>query len=233
MISFCPTFLLLMCWMTRSSVATEDGHHREDLASVLTLFREVMKLAKSAASGDCHCSKSDQFSPGVAEQQKRILKVIQEFNELIDSESASAARVDRESEEHRPHKRVKRFHYDFRRRIAFPPGTKISVTPTFYLPFVRDLPDGLISNMSISFPFSCNMRNDSRKNIFMALISAAFLFTVHHFSLQVVLDDLGLTDDSNIFGTFTILRRIFRLFFGHRKPRANDYSGGHRYFRNK
>ncbi|EFX85028.1 hypothetical protein DAPPUDRAFT_238389 [Daphnia pulex] len=199
MISFCPTFLLLMCWMTRSSVATEDGHHREDFASVLTLFREVMKLAKSAASGGCHCSKSDQFSSGVAEQQKRILKVIQEFNELIDSESASAARVDRESEEqHRPHKRVKRFHYDFRRRIAFPPGTKISVTPTFYLPFVRDLPDGLISNMSISFPFS------------------------------LVLDDLGLTDDSNIFGTFTILRRIFRLFFGHRKPRANDYSGGHR-----
>lgn len=143
-----------MCWMTRSSAATEDGHHREDFASVLTLFREVMKLAKSAASGDCHCSKSDKFSSGVAEQQKRILKVIQEFNELIDSESASAARVDRESEEHRPHKRVKRFHYDFRRRIAFPPGTKISVTPTFYLPFVRDLPDGLISNMSISFPFS-------------------------------------------------------------------------------
>jgi hypothetical protein len=130
MISFCPTFLLLMCWMTRSSAATEDGHHREDFASVLTLFREVMKLAKSAASGDCHCSKSDQFSSGVAEQQKRILKVFQEFNELIDSESASAARVNRESEEHRPHKRMKRFHYDFRRRMAFPPGTKISVTPT-------------------------------------------------------------------------------------------------------
>jgi len=153
MISFCPTFLLLMCWMTRSSIATEDGHHREDFASVLTLFKEVMKLAKSAASGDCHCSNSEQFSSD-AEQQTRILSVIQEFSELIDSESASA-RVDRDSEERRSHKRVKRFHYGFRRRIAFPPGTKISVTPTFYLPFVRDLPDGLISNMSISFPFSC------------------------------------------------------------------------------
>nr|CAH0098063.1 unnamed protein product [Daphnia galeata] len=206
MISFCPAFLLFMCWMTRYSIATEEGHHREDFASVLTLFREVMELAKNAASGDCHCSKSEPF-PSDVEQQKRILDVIQGFNELIDSESVSAAaqRDNRESSEeyirsHQHHKRVTRsFHYGFRRRIAFPPGTKISVTPTFFLPFVRDLPDGLISNMSISFPFS------------------------------LVLDELGLTDDSNSFGTFTILRRIFRLLFGgHRKPRTNDYSGGHR-----
>lgn len=161
MISFCPAFLLFMCWMTRYSIATEEGHHREDFASVLTLFREVMKLAKNAASGDCHCSKSEPF-PSDVEQQKRILDVIQGFNELIDSESVSAAaqRDNRESSEeyrsHQHHKRVTRsFHYGFRRRIAFPPGTKISVTPTFFLPFVRDLPDGLISNMSISFPFSC------------------------------------------------------------------------------
>lgn len=55
-------------------------------------------------------------------------------------------------------------------------------------------------------------------------------FTLKFFSpSKVFLDELGLTDDSNIFGTFSILRRIFRLIFGHRKPRANDYSGGHRY----
>ncbi|KAI9562147.1 hypothetical protein GHT06_013112 [Daphnia sinensis] len=193
MILVCRTFLLLLCWMTRLSFAT--GHDQEDLASVLTLFREVMNLAKNAANGNCYCSKPGHFVNDTI-KRRRIMDVIHGFSELIDSESASF--LDNKQPEEKSRKRVKRFHYAFRRRIAFPPGTKITVTPTFFLPFVRDLPDGLISNMSISFPFS------------------------------MVLDDLGLTDDSNIFGTFSILRRIFRLFFGHRKPRADDYSGGHR-----
>lgn len=149
MILVCRTFLLLLCWTTRLSFAT--GHDQEDLASVLTLFREVMNLAKNAASGNCYCSKSEHFLNDTI-KQRRIMDVIHGFSELIDSESASA--VDRQSEKLGPHKRVKRFHYAFRRRIAFPPGTKITVTPTFFLPFVRDLPQGLISNMSISFPFS-------------------------------------------------------------------------------
>ena len=53
----------------------------------------------------------------------------------------------------------------------------------------------------------------------------AFIFLLKP---KVFLDELGLTDDSNMFGTFTILRRILRLLFGHRKPRASEYIGGHR-----
>lgn len=47
--------------------------------------------------------------------------------------------------------------------------------------------------------------------------------------IKVSFDDLGLTDESNIFGVFPVLRRIFHLLFGKRKRRAADYSGGHRY----
>lgn len=150
MISFCPAFLLLLCWITRPALANDGHQHREDFTVVLTLFKEMMKLAKSAASGECFCSKAEQVSNDV-DQRRGILDLIQKLSDLVESEATS---MNGQSKDQKPNKRVKRFHFGFRRRIAFPPGTKLSVTPTFYLPFVRDLPDGLISNMSISFPFS-------------------------------------------------------------------------------
>lgn len=156
MISFCPAFLLLLCWITGPALATDD--HQEDLAAVLTLFKEMMKLAKSAASGECFCSKAQEQVANDAQHRQSILDLIQKLNDLVESEAAYSVESPAagQSSDKKPsaQKRVKRFHFGFRRQIAFPPGTKLSVTPTLYLPFVRDLPDGLISNMSISFPFS-------------------------------------------------------------------------------
>lgn len=155
MISLCPALLLLLC---SRPVFAANGHYRQDFASVLTLFKEVMKLAKSAASGECYCSTSDHSTTNGTEQQLRILDLIQGLNELADSEAAAAATssptTNGEYErEQKSHKRIKRFHYGFRRRIAFPPGTKVTLTPTVFYPF-RGLPDGLTSTMTISFPFS-------------------------------------------------------------------------------
>lgn len=39
-------------------------------------------------------------------------------------------------------------------RLALPPGTHLTITPSLSLPFVRYPPDGFLSNMSISLPFS-------------------------------------------------------------------------------
>ena len=39
-------------------------------------------------------------------------------------------------------------------RLALPPGTTLVITPTLGLPFVRYPPDGFLSNMSISLPFT-------------------------------------------------------------------------------
>lgn len=39
-------------------------------------------------------------------------------------------------------------------RIALPPGTIMTITPTLALPFVRYPPYGFLSNMTISLPFT-------------------------------------------------------------------------------
>ncbi|XP_066598038.1 uncharacterized protein [Prorops nasuta] len=55
-------------------------------------------------------------------------------------------------------------------RIAFPPGTVMTITPTIALPFVRYPPYGFLSNMTISLPFTIDF------------------------------DKLGLTDNENPYG---------------------------------
>ncbi|XP_049963575.1 uncharacterized protein LOC126484205 [Schistocerca serialis cubense] len=55
-------------------------------------------------------------------------------------------------------------------RLALPPGTSLVITPSLSLPFVRYPPDGFLSNMSISLPFTIDF------------------------------DKLGLTDNQNPYG---------------------------------
>ncbi|BES91451.1 DM4/DM12 family [Nesidiocoris tenuis] len=55
-------------------------------------------------------------------------------------------------------------------RLALPPGTLLTITPTISMPFVRYPPEGFLSNMSISLPFTINF------------------------------DTLGLTDNQNPYG---------------------------------
>ncbi|XP_014477765.1 PREDICTED: uncharacterized protein LOC106746081 [Dinoponera quadriceps] len=55
-------------------------------------------------------------------------------------------------------------------RIALPPGTVMTITPTLALPFVRHPPYGFLSNMTISLPFTIDF------------------------------DKLGLTDNENPYG---------------------------------
>lgn len=54
-----------------------------------------------------------------------------------------------------PHHRQKRvFWITNDGRIALPPGTIMTITPTLALPFVRYPPHGFLSNMTISLPFT-------------------------------------------------------------------------------
>ncbi|KAI5710486.1 hypothetical protein M8J75_008962 [Diaphorina citri] len=71
-----------------------------------------------------------------------------------------------------PHSRQKRLLWITNDgRLALPPGTHLTITPSLSLPFVRYPPDGFLSNMSISLPFTVDF------------------------------DSLGLTDNQNPFGT--------------------------------
>lgn len=54
-----------------------------------------------------------------------------------------------------PHSRQKRLLWiTTDGRLALPPGTRLVITPSLTLPFVRYPPDGFLSNMSISLPFT-------------------------------------------------------------------------------
>ncbi|KYQ50285.1 hypothetical protein ALC60_10598 [Trachymyrmex zeteki] len=76
-----------------------------------------------------------------------------------------------ESSHQTPHHRQKRvLWFTNDGRIALPPGTVMTITPTLALPFVRHPPYGFLSNMTISLPFTIDF------------------------------DKLGLTDNENPYG---------------------------------
>ncbi|XP_066995247.1 uncharacterized protein [Anabrus simplex] len=73
--------------------------------------------------------------------------------------------------ENEPHSRQKRLLWVTNDgRLALPPGTALVITPSLTLPFVRYPPEGFLSNMSISLPFTIDF------------------------------DKLGLTDNQNPYG---------------------------------
>lgn len=76
---------------------------------------------------------------------------------LVWSECNSVGAYDKNDEKPKdvPHSRQKRLLWiTTDGRLALPPGTGLSITPSLSLPFVRSPPDGFKSNMAISLPFS-------------------------------------------------------------------------------
>ncbi|RZF32952.1 hypothetical protein LSTR_LSTR000822 [Laodelphax striatellus] len=89
--------------------------------------------------------------------------------QLLDDSSSSGSRTAGSGD--RPHSRQKRLIWiTTDGRLALPPGTHLTITPTISLPFVRYPPDGFLSNMTISLPFTIDF------------------------------DQLGLTDNQNPYG---------------------------------
>lgn len=46
-------------------------------------------------------------------------------------------------------------------RLALPPGTVLSITPTLSLPLVRYPPDGFLSNITMSFPLTSTSSSEA------------------------------------------------------------------------
>lgn len=79
-------------------------------------------------------------------------------------------------------------------RIALPPGTVMTITPTLALPFVRYPPSGFLSNMTISLPFT------SKSTIITSQLAIIILLNAIASNLTVDFDKLGLTDNENPYG---------------------------------
>ncbi|KAH8406792.1 hypothetical protein KR222_003431 [Zaprionus bogoriensis] len=106
-----------------------------------------------------------------------------ELNDALATQLADAeAQVQAESsaEAHAPHIRKKRLIWiTDDGRLALPPGTSLTFTPTIAMPLVRHPPEGFFSNLTISFPVTIDF------------------------------DKLGLTDNQNPLGDIPFLSRSF------------------------
>jgi len=90
-----------------------------------------------------------------------------------------------------PHHRTKRFLFlTEEKRLVMPPGSKLVITPTLALPFLRYTPTGVKANMSISTPFTISF------------------------------DELGLTDNKNPFGLISFLHPFIDLLSSGKKKRS-------------
>lgn len=80
-------------------------------------------------------------------------------------------------------------------RLALPPGTSLTISPTLALPFVRYPPDGFFSNISISLPLTSKKLNSLTCRLLNKFV----------YLLSVDFDKLGLTDNQNPLGVLPSL----------------------------
>ncbi|XP_026742652.1 uncharacterized protein LOC113504514 isoform X1 [Trichoplusia ni] len=96
---------------------------------------------------------------------------------------ASLHSQDGVAKENIPHSRQKRILWITNDgRLALPPGTTMTITPSLSMPFVRHPPKGFLSNMTVSFPFTSKM--------------------TYEVEFKIDFDKLGLTDNENPYGAF-------------------------------
>jgi len=162
MLSSCAlnaNFVLLVIVVVVVPPANSIGNdYRLQEGETLLLFKDVMDLAKRAMNSD-DCGSSLSFNPAY---QRRIAEIIRHLEDLAEAEAVSLTSGDYQSgSKLGGNRRVKRFlhTFTFRRRIALPPGTRLTLTPTFHLPFIRDLPQGFVSNMTLSYPLASKELN--------------------------------------------------------------------------
>jgi len=165
------------------------------VADDVVIFKEVLLLAKSVVnSTDCQCNMVID-----AARKRRLIDVIGTMENIVEAEAVSFPASGVTVPRYNHTQRVKRFSMFGHKKMALPPGTRLTVTPTVFLPFVRELPAGFLSSLTFSLPFTIDF------------------------------DELGFTDNDSFFGVFPGFQRMMQMVFGSRRPtRAANYNGGHR-----
>lgn len=95
---------------------------------------------------------------GVGRQNLRQFEAFPEATSSSRTTKAAAAAVDVDDEggpnEHSRHRTKRMIWITDDGRLALPPGTVLSISPTISLPLVRYPPSGFLSNMTMSFPLT-------------------------------------------------------------------------------
>lgn len=142
------TILIVLCLlrMTHQAITADRD--------LLVLFKDVMKLARIGKEQQCPGSTS--FWDVRPANDDKIVQLIQYVEEMIESELSTSRRTKRFVRKRLPYVATRKA-VAYRRHIALPPGTRMSLTPTLQLPFIRDLPDGVDSFVTLSFPTTSNL----------------------------------------------------------------------------
>lgn len=109
----------------------------------------VPKLPASRRS----ISKEDALRRTTIKQNtSHFVEGFQSHQDVVDDSDDSASKAD---DAQKPHSRKKRLIWiTDDGRLALPPGTVLSITPTLSLPLVRYPLEGFLSNMTMSFPLT-------------------------------------------------------------------------------
>lgn len=115
-------------------------------------------------------------------------------------------------------------------RLALPPGTELTITPSLSLPFVRHPPDGFLSNMAISMPFTSELIGSitERITIFYSTVPAIktvspfdYIFLVESLTFQSAMNGFKNQNFTNVLGFLFKSNQIPFVFFALVRPILN------------
>lgn len=124
---------------------------------VLFLIAFTVLIAHTTSATETETASKTQIKSETTQHINSLADEL-EHEEFIDTDSQQ------------PHSRRKRLIWiTDDGRLALPPGTALTFTPTISLPLVRHPPEGFFSNMSISFPVTSKLSNLNTRNIFLII----------------------------------------------------------------
>lgn len=127
------------------------------VAAAVLLFVVAVAATASAQFARKPATILQQHAPDTRQNLRQFEKLpdVQLRKRKAAAPTPAAASSSEQADEQRSHSRSKRMIWiTDDGRLALPPGTVLSISPTISLPLVRYPPTGFLSNMTMSFPLT-------------------------------------------------------------------------------
>lgn len=126
------------------------------LENIATTLIFVFSIHGSSSSSSGNRQNNDDHGNSDKIKKEDDIESFQSNNrKFSDFRNINPSKDDPKDQSESGHSRQKRFLWiTDDGRLALPPGTVLTITPTLGLPFVRYPPEGFFSNISISLPLT-------------------------------------------------------------------------------
>lgn len=149
----CTLLTILIIITTQLSMTQNIDSNWSQLYKKQKIIEEIASTSGSGVASETDRDAGISNKNIVNNNKLELLK--SETKEGSPNVEGSTSSNDDKSNE--PHSRKKRLIWITEDgRLALPPGTSLTISPTLALPFVRYPPDGFFSNISISLPVTSN-----------------------------------------------------------------------------